>query len=263
MPDDVEDVDDVADVPGVHVPRVVRLMWGLDEPARRGPKPALTITDIAAEGVAVADADGLAAVSMARVAKGLGFTTMSLYRYVESKDDLLVAMVDHAFGPPDLPRQLARAWRRWLTAWAHAYRAALLRHPWILQVPITEPPLAPHQTAWMERGLQALAHTGLSEQQKLSSMLLIDVFVRGQTQLALGIDPPQPAAAGTADGERPLDPYPLRLAQLIDEERFPAISAALASGSLEDDSDFGTDEFEFGLGTVLDGIERLVAGRAR
>lgn len=253
--------DAAADVPEARVPRVVRLMWGLEEPARRGPKPALTITDIAAEGVAVADADGLAAVSMARVAKGLGFTTMSLYRYVESKDDLLVAMVDHAFGPPDLPRQPARAWRRWLTAWAHAYREALLRHPWILQVPITEPPLAPHQTAWLEQGLQALAHTGLSEQQKLSSMLLVDVFVRGQTQLTLGIAPPQPGG-----GERPVDPYPLRLRQLVDEERFPAVTAALESGSLEDDTDFGPDEFEFGLTTVLDGIEQLVtrlAGRGR
>jgi AcrR family transcriptional regulator len=229
-------------------------MWGLDEPARRGPKPALTITDIAAQGVAVADADGLAAVSMARVAKGLGFTTMSLYRYVESKDDLLVAMVDHAFGPPpDLARHPPREWRRGLTDWARASRDALLRHPWILQVPITEPPLAPHQTAWMEQGLQAMRHTGMSEQQKLSSMLLVDVFVRGQTQLTLGIAPPQ--ASG---GERPVDPYPLRLRQLVDDERFPAVTAALESGSLEDDTDFGPDEFEFGLTTLLDGIERLV-----
>ena len=71
------------------LPRVLQLLWGLDAPGRRGPKPALSLHQIGAAAVRIADAEGLGAVSMSRVAGELGYTTMSLYRYVESKDDLL------------------------------------------------------------------------------------------------------------------------------------------------------------------------------
>src|SRR6266542_4042354 len=166
------------------LPRVLELLWGRDQSGRRGPKPGMTIRDIGAAGVRIADADGLAAVSMSKVAAELGFTTMSLYRYVASKDALYTVMLDEAYGPPDLAEPAAGAgWRERMTIWAIAARDTLLRHPWILQIPLFEPPLSPNQLEWMEAGLQTLGETGLGEQAKLSAMLLVDVYVRGITQL--------------------------------------------------------------------------------
>src|ERR1700712_2930367 len=93
------------------LPRAVRALWGLDDPAgRRGPKRSLSVQAIGAAAVEIADAHGLAAVSMASVAQRLGTTAMSLYRYVSSRQELEVVMVDLALGPPPgLHRR--RSWR--------------------------------------------------------------------------------------------------------------------------------------------------------
>jgi AcrR family transcriptional regulator len=222
------------------LPRGLASMWGRTDGVRPGPRPALTVADLAAAGTAIADAEGLAAVSMSRVAKALGYTTMSLYRYVESKDDLVAVLVDHAYGPPDLAP--AADWRPGLQAWAHALRDRLREHPWVLHVVIHEPPLGPNQLAWMDLGLRCLSGTGLTEQEKLSTLLLLDVFVRGQTTLATSMTPEQDVAWGR------------RMATLIDAERFPALCAAAASGSLDDEDDQLSGEFAFGLDTVLDGV---------
>jgi AcrR family transcriptional regulator len=237
------------------LPRVLQLLWGREE-VRRGPKPRHTITDIAAAAVRVADGHGLAGVSMSAVADELGLTTMALYRYVDAKTDLYVAMVDAAYGPP--PRRKATGgWRRQLDAWASANRAALSRHPWIVQIPVREPPLAPNQLRWMERGVSAFAGTPFTEQQKLSSLLLVEVYVRGQVLLSS-----QLGDAHDQDPERRRDAdlrYVRRLAELIDPDNFPGVHAALVSGSLADEGDFAEEEFRFGLDTVLDGIAARIA----
>jgi AcrR family transcriptional regulator len=237
------------------LPRVLRLLWGHEEPGRRGPKPKHTIQDIGAAAVEVADAEGLPGVSMSAVAKRLGLTTMALYRYVDSKRDLYVAMVDSAYGAPPRRRPTG-PWRKQLQAWASGNHAALLRHPWVVQVPITEPPLAPNTLRWMERGLHAFAETPLTQQQRLSSLLLVEVYVRGQvllsSALSEGVDEPQDQR------ERDLR-YVSSLVQLIDEDTFPSIHTAVLSGSLQDDDDFGETEFAFGLQTVLDGIQARIS----
>jgi AcrR family transcriptional regulator len=237
------------------LPRVLRLLWGREDAGRRGPKPGRSIQDIGAAAVRIADDHGLAGVSMSGVAKQLGLTTMALYRYVDSKDDLNVAMVDAAYGPPPR-RRPTEGWRKQLEAWASANRAALGRHPWIVQIPVAGPPLAPNQLRWMERGLHAFAGTPLTEQQKLSSLLLVDVYVRGQVLLSTQLRDTVQGDQRDAD-ER----YVRRLAQLIDEDAFPGIHAALLSGSLQDEGDFAEEEFRFGLQTVLDGMEARITRR--
>lgn len=130
----------------------------------------------------------------------------------------------------------------------------------VLQVQFREPPLTRHQIGWVEAGLEAISFTGLNEQEKLSSMLLVDVYVRGQLQLALGIKPS--GHPGGADSPEPALRYGRRLASLIDRQALPRISAALLAGALDDeDSDLAVDEFAFGLDTVLDGFAARVASR--
>lgn len=233
------------------LPRVLALLWGREEP-RRGPKPKFDIRAIARAGIDLADAEGLPALSMSRVAAELGVTTMALYRYVDSKDDLLLAMIDTAYGAPPR-RQPTGTWRTQLQSWARANHAAVLRHPWIVQISLGDPPLGPNTVAWMERGLLAFRDTGLGQQERLSSLLVLEVYVRGHvlltSSLGTGIEQDYAFARG--------------LARVVDATSFPALSAALASGSLEDDDDLSGEEFEFGLQTLLDGIGTLVAGRRR
>ena len=244
----------------VTIPRYLQLLWELDEPARPGPKPGVDVRRIGEIGVQLADSNGLAGLSMRRVAAELGVTTMALYRYVESKEELLALVLDHAYGRPRLTHPADASWRDRIGAWARANRAVVLAHPWILSVAISEPPLTPHQIQWMEAGLQALAGLPLPEQEKLSSMLLVDVYVRGQTQLS------REFAGAPATGELPLQQseaerlYATRLQLLTRGHHLPAVHRALTSGALEDgDTEFAIDEFEFGLSTLLDGI----AARAR
>jgi AcrR family transcriptional regulator len=234
------------------IPPSIELAWGLREPGSRGPKRALTLVAIVQAGIAVAEAEGIQSVSMARVAGELGIGTMSLYRYVNSKDELLMLMVDAGLGPPpaDL-RDGSSGWREGLRGWAFGVRAAYRGHPWSLKVPITAPPLGPNNVAWMEAALSSLRDTPLSEPEKLSTLLLVSGFVRNDSTLNADI------TAGAADRPAAMT-YGAILSQLADAEHFPAVHRAIASGTLDDeDEDFESD-FEFGLERILDGIGLLI-----
>src|SRR5437879_4824607 len=112
------------------------LLWGLREPSRRGPKPGLPLEDISPEGVDGAEAEGIDAVSMARVAAHLGNSTMALYRHVKSKRELLLLMSDAALEyPPEFPGD--GDWRAGMTFWAHGVLASVRAHPWFLRIPIS------------------------------------------------------------------------------------------------------------------------------
>jgi AcrR family transcriptional regulator len=232
------------------LPPSIELAWGLRERGTRGPKPGLTLDRIVAAGIKVALTQGIGALSMARLASELGVGTMSLYRYVAAKDELLSLMVDTGLGSPPAA-DTSEDWRGGLTRWAVGVRDAYRRHPWSLRVPISGPPLGPNNVAWLETALRALADTPLSEQQKLSCILLLSGFVRNDATLTADF------AAGGAD--EPGQPrYGTVLSQLIDAAGFPALHRAVASGALDDADDINA-EFDFGLERILDGIEALIA----
>jgi AcrR family transcriptional regulator len=235
------------------IPPSIELAWGLRGPGSRGPKRGLTLEQIVAAGIQVAARDGLEAVSMAGVAQELGAGTMSLYRYVSSKDELLALMVDAALGRPGAGvEQPGPGWRPGLDAWARGVRQAYAAQPWALKVPITAPPLGPNNVAWMELALSAMSDTPLSEAEKLSTLLLLSGFVRNHATLTADL------ASGAA-AEPPAATYGAILAQLADEATFPAVHRAIASGELDDDEEDFEPDFEYGLARILDGIEALIA----
>ncbi|MBV9804034.1 MAG: TetR/AcrR family transcriptional regulator, partial [Solirubrobacterales bacterium] len=116
------------------IPASLAAAWGLAGRPGRGPKPGLSVAQIADAGVRVAATEGLAAVSMARVARELGASTMALYRYVAAKEELLVLMVDTALGPP-APPEPHEQWRAALSRWSWDYHQRLTAHPWAVRVP--------------------------------------------------------------------------------------------------------------------------------
>ena len=242
---------------GLEIPPYLALLWSGDRSDRPGPKRGVDLPTIAEAGVRIADAEGVGAVSMRRLAAELGYTTMALYRYVRSKDELMLMLIDAAYGPVPADFELGRDWREGLSNWAAAVRGGLMAHPWILEVTMHEPPTQPHQTAWMELGLRILADSPLTHQERLSSLLMIDVYVRGQTHLTQNLLTPK----GSTDVDPSLT-YVTRLATLTDEDRFPNLRKALLSGAFEDEEvDFSSGEFSFGLDTLLDGVEARINRR--
>jgi AcrR family transcriptional regulator len=226
------------------LPRALEILWeGASAPARsRG----LSRERIVAAAVALADSDGLGALSMARLAERLGCGTMSLYRHVANKEELVTFMLSTAPGPPPVAKP--SDWRGALTDWAAGLWDIYHRHPWILSAAAAGPPADPGQLTWLNAGLAALAETGLSERDKLAAVMAILHYVRGAA--ALNID------AGHVEGPG----YPDLLRRLVDAERFPALSAALEAGAFDTaDIDHQAD-FHSGLRQLLDGVGARLAG---
>ena len=236
------------------LPPGLDLLWGRREVGRRGPKPGLSVEAIVAAAIDIANAEGLDAVSMAKVAKAVGFTTMSLYRHVSNKDELLQLMWNaSADGVLDFELE-GDTWRDRLLSWAMAQREAIARNIWIVQMPMATPPLAPNSVTWMERGLEALDDTGLADGDKLrilgmlASHALIDARMAYDAQQALG------------KGEKPVD-YTEILREVVEEQRFPRLHRVAWSGEADEPEPGGDPfaEYRFDLEVILDGIEALIA----
>ena len=135
------------------LPRVLEILWRDAPPARRA--RGLSRERIVAAAIELVDADGLSALSMARLAERLGCGTMSLYRHVANKDELVTFMLSTAPDPPPTPADPSD-WRGALTDWADGLWDVYHRHPWVLQTASAGPPADPGQLAWLDAGLAAL-----------------------------------------------------------------------------------------------------------
>lgn len=232
------------------------LLWEDRTPPSRGPKPGLTPDDVVRAAMAIAEEEGLAAVSMHAVAAKLGFTTMALYRYFPSKEALYDAIVDAGMGQPPRPTEPNSPgdWRAQVTEWAHAKRAMLISRPWLAELPFVAAPHGPNWLSWLEAVAEPLSHTGLSAPDIGQMLSIIDGYTRGASDTAIslarararGITDEEWAAAVGAD-----------LGRAIGDPRFPTFSAILTTPSAG--KPLTLDEsFDFGLQRVLDGIELYV-----
>lgn len=230
------------------------LLWGTQERPSRGPKPMLSLEEIARAGIAIADAEGLGALSMRRIAEELGFTTMSLYRHVPSKTELLAVMIDTAIGEALPFPQIEVNWRARLEHWAYQNLALLRRHPWMLVIDSPDAQTGPNKMGWIEAGLQTLADTGLDGGEMLGIALSIYVYTHGSAQV-FSLWEREDAPSWTS-------PSPL-MQRVAGDARFPVLNAILASGALDaaEDDEPG-ESFAFGLQRMLDGIEAFIAARS-
>lgn len=241
------------------LPRGIALAWGVAASPQRGPKREMSVERIVEAAVEIADAEGLAAVSMAAVANRLGFTPMSLYRYVSAKEDLLLLMQEEATGLPAEEALAAEGWREGLTALYRGQIQTYLRHPWVLDIPITGSPATPNSSAWMDAGLRALADTPLTHDERLAVMLLVTGEARWAGIVLAGYARTQ-RERGIAGEE--LTRYEDALYRtLVTADAYPHLRAAIDAGVFLDDS----DPFSWGLERTLDGvaayIERAAEGR--
>ena len=242
------------------IPDSIAAAWGVRERPHKGPKPALSLPRIVDAAVRIADAEGLDAVSMGRVAAKLGTAPMSLYRHVSAKEELLRLMVDAAWGDSPGPPTPGEGWRAGLSRWAWALRDSAKRHPWVVRIPLNSLPIMPREVDWFEHALACMGDTGLTEARKASVIMLLAGYVRNLATTEADI-----MAAIQASGLSPaewMSSYPRMLRQLTDPQRFPALTAFIAAGVF-DAEDGPDDEFIFGLDRILDGIEDLIQARTR
>jgi AcrR family transcriptional regulator len=232
------------------LPPGVALAWGVAPGPRRGPKPAHSVEEILAAAVALADEHGVSGVSLPKLGARLGMTANGLYRYIRSKDELLVLLTEAGWGPPPSFAG-AVGWRAGAEAWTRALMDRLRQRPWLLDIPISSAPVTPNLVAWLETLLRILAGTGLSHASQLGCATLLDGFARRSATLARDLpaegSPPTEAAALAAF-----------LLPRLKEQGFNHL-ADVISGRVYTGPP--AEAAEFGLRCILDGIESMIAHR--
>ncbi|MBF8189863.1 TetR/AcrR family transcriptional regulator C-terminal domain-containing protein [Nonomuraea sp. K274] len=241
------------------LPPIVERLWGREPVSRRGPRPRLDLATITAAAIEIADAEGLAGVSMASVASRVGVAATALYRYVGSKEDLLAAMADGVAPPPPEPEGMS--WRDYLALWTRAQRDILLEHAWLLPASPPAPPLGPRRLLWLDRALAALDGLGLDDGEKINVASALTGYALTDAALiqAMGGGDPQLEEAGITGAAD----YGEVLIEVLDPETYPALSAAARAGAFHGAEGWVDDaDFHFGLGLLLDGVEALIARRS-
>jgi DNA-binding transcriptional regulator YhcF (GntR family) len=217
----------------------------------REPQPDLSRDRIVRAAMEIADTEGIAALSMRRVATDLDVATMSLYRHVHSKDDLIVFMIDEAIGEETFPGTPPEGWRARLELAARLQWRLFRRHRWLAPaMSLTRPQLAPNALAHTEWVLRALEGFGLDPSAMIHVHVMLFSYVRG---LATSLEEEAEAERDTG----------MTSDEWMDTQE-AALEAIAGSGSfatflrIAKESDFDLDLdtlFEFGLMRMLDGLE--------
>jgi len=218
-------------------------------------RPRFTRDDIAAAAIRIADAEGLDAVSMRRLAAELDVGTMTLYHYISTKDELLTLVFDGMMKemvlPPGMP--MPGTWREALTTIARRSRDAMRRHPWVLDI-TDDPPLGPNSVRHFDQSLQALDPLDIPLAEKIDLLTAVDEYVFGfclheRNNYSDAGDDLTPRMEGY-------------LRTLLDTGDYPALGALtehrplrevwrVVSSAMRDDG-----RFDRNLARILDGFER-------
>lgn len=232
------------------------VVWARLSRQSRGPRPSLTHEQIARAAVEIADADGLHAVSMRKVADRLGMGTMSLYRYVSNKDELLELMEDHVVGEALPGEEPAGDWREEMRQNAWRQRAMMLRHPWSREYGRGRTTLGPNVVRTVETMLGRLDRLGLSMDEMLDLTSVVDAFVVGFVQSELAEQEHQRRTGMTDEQWRQyMAPY---VGELLEGGRNPYLRRIVLEAEDYPDMD---EVFERRLGYVLDGLQAGLLGR--
>lgn len=260
------------------LPRAVAISWGMVADPQRGPKRELSHERIVEAAIQLADAEGLGAVTMSKVAAALGFTTMALYRYVTSKDDLLDLMADAAAGEvvsgtdqslTDNRKDNRKAtpveqdWRIQLRRFAAQLRGVYRDHPWLSDLPVSAALLlTPNNLALADLAMRCMRGLAIPDADKLQLLVLITNHVREYSRVERDF-----ASGGLPD---PADGLGELVEELVTEDRFPDLAPFVRSGGyLAAPSDTDPDhqdpdgDFGFGLEIILDGIAAHAANPGR
>lgn len=241
--------------------RTLALLWGEPERGgRRGPRQGLTVEEVVRAATRVADAEGLDAVTMRRVAGDLGVAPMTLYTYVPGKAELLDLMLDAAYSRMARANTAGRAWRERLVAIADENRVLFVTHPWAAAISTTRPPLGPGLMAKYEHELSALDGLGLDDVEMDASLTYLLGFVQSCSRATWDARAAE-LESGLGDEEWWAANAPL-LARVFNETAYPiAARVGAAAGAAYGGAYDPEHAYAFGLQRVLDGLEALIDKR--
>ena len=245
---------------------------GIGTVVASGPPPAAEVTrrtratptevtreDVVRTAMAIADTEGSAALSMRRVATELGVATMSLYRHVPSKDELVARMIDTAFADHRFAGPAPADWLDAVEAGARHLWAIFRRHPWVAAVmSLTRPQVAPDILGYAEWVMSALHAAGFDPRRIMQVHLTVFSYVRG---FAASLEPE--AAAEQETGltyDEFIDTQNAAVTAMVTSGAFPAFQAVVAHSDFDLDLD---EQFEFGLRLLLAGLAGLPPGDGR
>jgi len=251
------------DVTGTGDPaRTLALLWRDPSAApRRGPQRGLTVDAVVSAATALADEEGLSAVTMRRVAQILGVAAMTLYTYVPGKAELLDLMLDAAYGRMPRADTSGQPWRARLTAVADENRALFDAHPWTAALAAVRPPLGPGSIAKYNHELSALDGLGLADVEMDDCLAYLLTFVQANARTLIDAQATEQASAMT-DAQWWATAGPL-LTEVLDPSSYPlAVRVGTAAGSAHGSAHDPTHAYSFGLDRVLDGLETLIGRRA-
>lgn len=228
-------------------------VWMRAEPGSR--RPRLSREQIAAVAVRIADAEGIDAVSMRRIATELDAGTMTLYHYVRTKDELMALVTDAVMHELVLTDELPAGWREAIRVIAHRSRDTLTRHPWMLDI-ADDPAIGPNSVRHFDQCLQAVRDLDVPLAAKLDVLMAVDEYVFGyclHQRTTFDED-----AAATAEmmayvGELVRSGDFPELARLVDADGLAATWSRIHVHAHD------PERFDRNLQRLLDGIERDLA----
>ena len=223
-------------------------IWARAEPRGRGPATALSRDQIAETALAIADAEGIDAVSIRRIARELRSGAMSLYHYFDSRDELLELMADRIAAEMVVPGELPDDWRGALKAIAEHSRQAFARHPWLHTTLHERMRVTPNLMRHIEQSAQAvqpLVEAGFDPGVVSTLVAAVDDYTVGYTLRERNYIGTEERAQGIEEAFQ--EPH---LQALLDSGEFPLLSRFLE----EDGDPPQTQRFEEGLEWLLDGF---------
>ena len=227
-------------------------VWERLERPAPAPRTTLTAQRIAKAAVGVADAEGLDAVTMRRLATELGVAPMAAYRYVTGKDELLELMVDFVYAELELPDG-KEGWRSTMRSVALRTREVLLRHSWVTRATWCAP--TPNQLAVPEAVLAALDGLGLDADTAMAVYSTLTAYVHGAVDTEIGLTQ-MLRVHGWSNREEARSGLASQMAWLMSTGRFPMYARYISEARRKDDQQW---QFETGLDSVLDGIAARLA----
>ncbi|MET8794992.1 TetR/AcrR family transcriptional regulator [Nocardia sp. NPDC004568] len=227
-------------------------IWERIERPTPTPRATLTPRRLAEVAVAIADAEGLDAVTMRRLATELGVAPMAAYRYVTGKDELLELMVDFVYRELGLPDS-TDGWRATIRSVALRIREVLLAHSWVTRVACGAP--TPNQLAVTEAALVALDGLGLDVDTAMAVYSTVTAYVHGavDSEVRLG---QMLHVRGWSTREEARAGLATHMTWLVNTGRYPMYARYIHDANRKDDVQW---QFEIGLESVLDGIAARLA----
>jgi AcrR family transcriptional regulator len=232
--------------------RVVELLWAPNQhSAVRGPKPRLSLADVVDAGVAIADAEGLAALSMRKVASRLGVGAMSVYTYVPGRSELVELMIDRVYGEHQIPDPRL-PWRQRVEQWARETWRIYSAHPWLLDYNMARLPVGPNVLDVSEALYAALLAAGFGGAENVAIFNLIQWQLVGAARYMIG-DADEARHTGVS-AEAYWDSRASFWETYFDWNRYPTMAAIWEAGGFDDPAGWDFDRM---LDRLLAGIEQL------